>query len=139
ARLPLDAATFTAHAFRSLVDGEEHLALVLGDVTTPEPVLTRVHSECLTGDVFGSRRCDCGPQLDAALTEIAAAGRGVVVYLRGHEGRGIGLGAKLSAYALQDHGRDTVDANIDLGLPIDAREYSEAAQVLTDLGVTEVE
>jgi len=103
-----------------------------------EPVLTRVHSECLTGDVFGSQRCDCGPQLDEALERVVAAGRGVVVYLRGHEGRGIGLVAKLEAYALQDGGRDTVDANLDLGLPADARHYGAASQVLRDLGVRSV-
>ncbi len=101
-------------------------------------MLTRVHSECLTGDVFGSQRCDCGPQLDEALEQVVAAGRGVVVYLRGHEGRGIGLVAKLQAYALQDAGRDTVDANLDLGLPADARHYGAASQVLRDLGVTRV-
>jgi 3,4-dihydroxy 2-butanone 4-phosphate synthase/GTP cyclohydrolase II len=103
-----------------------------------EAVLTRVHSECLTGDVFGSQRCDCGPQLDEALERVVAAGRGVVVYLRGHEGRGIGLVAKLQAYALQDAGRDTVDANLDLGLPADARHYGAASQVLRDLGVSQV-
>ena len=103
-----------------------------------EPVLTRVHSECLTGDVFGSRRCDCGPQLDEAMDRIVAEGCGVVIYLRGHEGRGIGLLAKLSAYQLQDGGRDTVDANLDLGLPADARHYGAATQILKDLGVAEV-
>ena len=103
-----------------------------------EPVLTRVHSECLTGDVFGSSRCDCGPQLDEAMERIVAEGRGVVVYLRGHEGRGIGLLAKLQAYQLQDGGRDTVDANLDLGLPADARHYGAATQILKDLGVTSV-
>jgi 3,4-dihydroxy 2-butanone 4-phosphate synthase/GTP cyclohydrolase II len=101
-------------------------------------VLTRVHSECLTGDVFGSARCDCGPQLDEALERIVDEGRGVVVYLRGHEGRGIGLVAKLQAYQLQDGGRDTVDANLDLGLPADARHYGAASQILKDLGVRAV-
>jgi 3,4-dihydroxy 2-butanone 4-phosphate synthase/GTP cyclohydrolase II len=101
-------------------------------------VLTRVHSECLTGDVFGSSRCDCGPQLDEALDRIVQEGRGVVVYLRGHEGRGIGLVAKLQAYQLQDGGRDTVDANLDLGLPADARHYGAATQILRDLGVRSV-
>jgi 3,4-dihydroxy 2-butanone 4-phosphate synthase/GTP cyclohydrolase II len=143
-RLPTRHGDFTAYGYRSLVDGSEHLALVYGDLggsdaDGAEPVLTRVHSECLTGDVFGSQRCDCGPQLDEALERIVAAGRGVVVYLRGHEGRGIGLVAKLEAYALQDAGRDTVDANLDLGLPADARHYGTASQVLRDLGVTRVQ
>jgi 3,4-dihydroxy 2-butanone 4-phosphate synthase/GTP cyclohydrolase II len=103
-----------------------------------EPVLTRVHSECLTGDVFGSERCDCGPQLNEAMDLIVKEGKGVVIYLRGHEGRGIGLLAKLQAYQLQDGGRDTVDANLDLGLPADARHYGAATQILRDLGVTSV-
>jgi 3,4-dihydroxy 2-butanone 4-phosphate synthase/GTP cyclohydrolase II len=151
-RLPTRHGDFTAYGYRSTIDGSEHLALVYGDLVStgstregagstdggPEPVLTRVHSECLTGDVFGSQRCDCGPQLDEALEQVVAAGRGVVVYLRGHEGRGIGLVAKLQAYALQDAGRDTVDANLDLGLPADARHYGAASQVLRDLGVTRV-
>jgi 3,4-dihydroxy 2-butanone 4-phosphate synthase/GTP cyclohydrolase II len=137
-RLPTRHGEFTAYGYRSTIDGSEHLALVYGDISGEEPVLTRVHSECLTGDVFGSQRCDCGPQLDEALQEVVAAGRGVVVYLRGHEGRGIGLVAKLEAYALQDAGRDTVDANLDLGLPADARHYGAASQVLRDLGVTRV-
>ncbi len=151
-RLPTRHGDFTAYGYRSTIDGSEHLALVYGDLVStgstdgggrstdeaPEPVLTRVHSECLTGDVFGSQRCDCGPQLDEALEQVVAAGRGVVVYLRGHEGRGIGLVAKLRAYALQDAGRDTVDANLDLGLPADARHYGAASQVLRDLGVSRV-
>jgi 3,4-dihydroxy 2-butanone 4-phosphate synthase/GTP cyclohydrolase II len=140
-RLPTRHGEFTAYGYRSTIDDSEHLALVYGDVSSEsgdEPVLTRVHSECLTGDVFGSQRCDCGPQLDEALERVVASGRGVVVYLRGHEGRGIGLVAKLEAYALQDSGRDTVDANLDLGLPADARHYGAASQVLRDLGVTRV-
>jgi 3,4-dihydroxy 2-butanone 4-phosphate synthase/GTP cyclohydrolase II len=141
-RLPTRHGDFTAFGYRITFDGSEHIALVYGDPESlresPEPVLTRVHSECLTGDVFGSARCDCGPQLDEALERIVAEGRGVVVYLRGHEGRGIGLVAKLQAYQLQDGGRDTVDANLDLGLPADARHYGTATQVLRDLGVTSV-
>ena len=137
-RLPTRHGDFTAYGYRITVDGSEHIALVHGDVSGHAPVLTRVHSECLTGDVFGSDRCDCGPQLDEALERIVAEGRGVVVYLRGHEGRGIGLVAKLQAYQLQDGGRDTVDANLDLGLPADARHYGTATQVLRDLGVTDV-
>ena len=113
------------------------MALVLGDVAGAD-VLTRLHSECLTGDVFGSLRCDCGAQLDAAMAAIAAEGRGVVLYLRGHEGRGVGLLSKLQAYELQDAGADTVDANTELGLPVDAREYSAGAQMLADLGVRSV-
>jgi 3,4-dihydroxy 2-butanone 4-phosphate synthase/GTP cyclohydrolase II len=137
-RLPTRHGDFTAYGYRITVDDSEHIALVYGDVSGPEPVLTRVHSECLTGDVFGSSRCDCGPQLNEAMDRIVAEGRGVVVYLRGHEGRGIGLVAKLQAYQLQDGGRDTVDANLDLGLPADARHYGTATQVLRDLGVTNV-
>ncbi len=136
-RLPTRAGEFTAHGYRD-ASGVEHVALVAGDVTSAggqAPVLVRVHSECLTGDVLGSRRCDCGPQLEASLTSVQREGRGVVVYLRGHEGRGIGLVPKLAAYALQDAGRDTVDANTDLGLPVDARDYAVAAAVLADLGV----
>ena len=137
-RLPTAHGDFTAYGYRITIDDSEHVALVYGDVSGPEPVLTRVHSECLTGDVFGSHRCDCGPQLNEAMAQIVAEGRGVVVYLRGHEGRGIGLVAKLQAYALQDTGRDTVDANLDLGLPADGRHYGTATQVLRDLGIESV-
>ena len=140
-RLPTRHGEFTAIGYTITVDGSEHVALVHGDPATlgeDGPVLTRVHSECLTGDVFGSDRCDCGPQLEEALERIVAEGRGVVVYLRGHEGRGIGLVAKLQAYQLPDGGRDTVDANLDLGLPADARHYGAATQILKDLGIEEV-
>ena len=137
-RLPTEFGDFTAYGYRITIDDSEHIALVYGDISGDEPVLTRVHSECLTGDVFASHRCDCGPQLHEALQAVVDEGRGVVVYLRGHEGRGIGLVAKLQAYALQDGGRDTVDANLDLGLPADARHYGTATQVLRDLGVESV-
>lgn len=137
-RLPTAAGEFTAHGYRSVRDGVEHVALVAGDIGDGEDVLVRVHSECLTGDVFGSLRCDCGPQLDASLERIADEGRGVVVYLRGHEGRGIGLLSKLRAYELQEAGHDTLDANLELGLPADARDYAAGAQMLADLGVRSV-
>ena len=138
ARLPTRYGEFRAVGYRSTVDAAEHVALVRGDIGTGTNVLVRLHSECLTGDVLGSLRCDCGPQLDAALRTVADEGRGVVVYLRGHEGRGIGLLHKLAAYRLQDGGRDTVDANLELGMPVDARDFTVGAQVLDDLGVTSV-
>jgi 3,4-dihydroxy 2-butanone 4-phosphate synthase/GTP cyclohydrolase II len=137
-RLPTSHGDFTAYGYRITTDHSEHVALVYGDISGPDPVLTRVHSECLTGDVFNSDRCDCGPQLNEAMDTIVTEGRGVVIYLRGHEGRGIGLVAKLQAYQLQDGGRDTVDANLDLGLPADARHYGAATQVLKDLGISSV-
>ncbi|MBV9023938.1 MAG: bifunctional 3,4-dihydroxy-2-butanone-4-phosphate synthase/GTP cyclohydrolase II [Streptomycetaceae bacterium] len=143
-RLPTAYGDFHAYGYRSTVDGVEHIALVAGNfdddgrLTDGEEVLVRLHSECLTGDVFHSLRCDCGPQLHASLERVAAEGRGVVVYLRGHEGRGIGLLPKLRAYELQERGRDTLDANVELGLPADSRDYGAGAQILADLGVHSV-
>jgi 3,4-dihydroxy 2-butanone 4-phosphate synthase / GTP cyclohydrolase II len=134
-RLPTEYGDFTAYGYRATADGVEHVALVHGEVGDGRDVLVRVHSECLTGDVFGSLRCDCGPQFRAALERIAAEGRGVLVYLRGHEGRGIGLMSKLRAYELQERGHDTLDANLELGLPADARDYGAGARILKDLGV----
>jgi len=142
ASLPTRWATFTALAFRVAPDPYDHLALILGDVhagVAADPVVVRVHSECLTGEALGSLRCDCGWQLEAAMERIAAAQRGVLVYLRGHEGRGIGLAAKLQAYALQEDGLDTVDANVALGHPVDARDFTPAAALLRRLGIERVE
>ncbi|GAA2265313.1 bifunctional 3,4-dihydroxy-2-butanone-4-phosphate synthase/GTP cyclohydrolase II [Streptomyces amakusaensis] len=136
--LPTSFGRFTAYGYRSTIDGVEHVALVHGDIGDGENLLVRVHSECLTGDIFHSLRCDCGPQLHASMDRITEAGRGVVVYLRGHEGRGIGLLPKLRAYELQERGRDTLDANLELGLPADARDYAAGAQILADLGVRSV-
>ena len=134
-RLPTAFGDFQAYGYRATADGVEHIALVQGDIGDGEDVLVRVHSECLTGDIFHSLRCDCGPQLHASLERVTAEGRGVVLYLRGHEGRGIGLLSKLRAYQLQELGRDTLDANLELGLPADARDYAAGAEILADLGV----
>ena len=137
ARLPTEHGEFKIRVFHESGTGLDHVALTLGDMTGPDPVMMRVHSECLTGDAFGSLRCDCGPQLDAALKSISDMGWGVVLYLR-QEGRGIGLHAKIQAYQLQDHGADTLDANLMLGLPGDARNYRIASTMLEALGVSDV-
>lgn len=137
-QLPTRHGQFRIDVYRTLDETVEHSVLVKGDLQGKENVLVRVHSECLTGDVFGSMRCDCGEQLDAAMAMLNEVGVGAVVYLRGHEGRGIGLANKIRAYQLQDQGRDTVQANVDLGLPVDMRDYQAAAQILQHMGVNSI-
>ncbi len=138
ARLPTEYGVFKAIGYRSRLDGSEQVALVMGEIRGMDDVLVRVHSECFTGDVLGSLRCDCRSQLWEAQRQVAAEGAGVILYFRGHEGRGIGLMHKLAAYALQENGRDTVEANLELGLPVDARDYGVGAEILRDLEVSSV-
>ena len=138
ARIPTKLGEFTAHSYRNNFNKEENIALVLGDIADVDSPLVRVHSECLTGDLMGSLRCDCGSQFQTSLEMIGEEGVGIFIYLRGHEGRGIGLGKKLRAYNLQDQGLDTVDANLEQGLPVDSRDYYFAAKILQDLGVKKI-
>src|SRR5450830_786695 len=136
--LPTEFGEFTIHVYRDLRNSVEHVVLVMGEVAARNNILTRVHSECLTGDIFGSTRCDCGEQLALAQKMIAAEGRGVIIYLRNHEGRGIGLANKIRAYDYQDKGLDTVEANLALGLPIDSRSFEAAAEILEILSVESI-